>query len=204
MRALEKARSVSGGLPFLHEVQRNNARIVIEPIADYVDPPASTRWSGRPSCTMLITSARFTTAKPHASAGQSLTPHRRGHPRGDLYRQEPPPHGPATSSAGLLACTEEEMIPPAEFASRLADGNAQKNPNGFRQSLKSLGFYVFSGSPCRKCRQSGTMQGNGRRVGQVFNLSQERQAGSLSHKRAGRRLWHGSVMSARFLKCLGA
>ena len=39
MRALESARSVQGGLPFLHEVQRNNARIVIESIADYVDPP---------------------------------------------------------------------------------------------------------------------------------------------------------------------
>lgn len=39
MRALEKAHPVQGGLPFLHEVQRSNARIVIEPIADYVDPP---------------------------------------------------------------------------------------------------------------------------------------------------------------------
>lgn len=39
MRALEKARSVEGGLPFLHEIQRNNVRIVVEPIADYVDPP---------------------------------------------------------------------------------------------------------------------------------------------------------------------
>ena len=39
MRALEKARSVEGGLPFLHEIQRNNVKIVVEPIADYVDPP---------------------------------------------------------------------------------------------------------------------------------------------------------------------
>ena len=39
MRALEKARPVEGGLPFLHEVQRNNVRMVIDPIADYVDPP---------------------------------------------------------------------------------------------------------------------------------------------------------------------
>ena len=39
MRALEDARSVQGGLPLLHEVQRNNVRIVVEPIADYVDPP---------------------------------------------------------------------------------------------------------------------------------------------------------------------
>jgi len=38
MRALEKAKPIEGGLPFLHEVQRNNVRIVIEPIADYVDP----------------------------------------------------------------------------------------------------------------------------------------------------------------------
>ncbi len=39
MRALEKARPLEGGIPYLHEVQRNNVRIVIEPIADYVDPP---------------------------------------------------------------------------------------------------------------------------------------------------------------------
>ncbi|HID78307.1 MAG TPA: hypothetical protein EYP56_20225 [Planctomycetaceae bacterium] len=39
MRALEKARPLEGGLPFLHEVQRNNVRIIVEPIADYVDPP---------------------------------------------------------------------------------------------------------------------------------------------------------------------
>ena len=39
MRALERARPVEGGLPFLHEVQRNNVRIVKEKIADYIDPP---------------------------------------------------------------------------------------------------------------------------------------------------------------------
>ncbi len=39
MRALEKARPVEGGLPFLHETQRNHVRMVIEPISDYVDPP---------------------------------------------------------------------------------------------------------------------------------------------------------------------
>lgn len=39
MRALEEARPVQGGLPWLHEVQRNNVRIVSEPIGDYVDPP---------------------------------------------------------------------------------------------------------------------------------------------------------------------
>ena len=39
MRALEDARPVEGGLPFLHEIQRNNVRIVVEPISDYVDPP---------------------------------------------------------------------------------------------------------------------------------------------------------------------
>jgi len=39
MRALEAARPVEGGLPLMHEVQRNNVRIVVEPIADYVDPP---------------------------------------------------------------------------------------------------------------------------------------------------------------------
>ena len=39
MRALERARSVEGGLPLLHEMQRKNVRIVVEPISDYVDPP---------------------------------------------------------------------------------------------------------------------------------------------------------------------
>ncbi|MBN2577459.1 MAG: hypothetical protein JXB10_00515 [Pirellulales bacterium] len=39
MRALEDARRVQGGYPLLHEVQRNNVRIVVEPISDYVDPP---------------------------------------------------------------------------------------------------------------------------------------------------------------------
>ena len=39
MRALEDARPLEGGLPFLHEGQRNNVRIVVEPIADYIDPP---------------------------------------------------------------------------------------------------------------------------------------------------------------------
>ena len=39
MRALEDARPLEGGLPFFHEGQRNNVRIVVEPIADYVDPP---------------------------------------------------------------------------------------------------------------------------------------------------------------------
>jgi hypothetical protein len=39
MRALEKARPVEGGVPLLHEVQRNNVRIVPELIADYCDPP---------------------------------------------------------------------------------------------------------------------------------------------------------------------
>lgn len=39
MRALEKSHPVEGGLPFLHEVQRSNVRIVKEKIADYIDPP---------------------------------------------------------------------------------------------------------------------------------------------------------------------
>ncbi len=39
MRALEKARPIQGGLPMLHEIQRNNVRIVKEKIADYIDPP---------------------------------------------------------------------------------------------------------------------------------------------------------------------
>lgn len=39
MRALETARPVQGGLPGLHEVQRNNVKIAVEPLADYIDPP---------------------------------------------------------------------------------------------------------------------------------------------------------------------
>ncbi|MEZ6105964.1 MAG: hypothetical protein R3B96_07560, partial [Pirellulaceae bacterium] len=39
MAALERARPVQGGIPLLHEKQRNNVRIIKEKIADYVDPP---------------------------------------------------------------------------------------------------------------------------------------------------------------------
>ncbi len=39
MRALESARPVQGGIPWLYEVCRNHVRIVSEPISDYVDPP---------------------------------------------------------------------------------------------------------------------------------------------------------------------
>src|SRR4030095_1396477 len=39
IRAWEKANPQQGGYPFLHEIQRNNTRIVKEKIADYVDPP---------------------------------------------------------------------------------------------------------------------------------------------------------------------
>ena len=67
MRALEKARPVQGGIPFLHEVQRNKVRIIVEPIADYVDPP------------------RFYPAgRPGAAPPRPLQVHRllqRGHPR---------------------------------------------------------------------------------------------------------------------------
>ena len=38
-RALERADSVQGGFPFLHEVQRNNVTMVKDKIADYIDPP---------------------------------------------------------------------------------------------------------------------------------------------------------------------
>jgi hypothetical protein len=36
MRALPR---VSGGIPFLYEQSRNNVRIIVEPMCDYVDPP---------------------------------------------------------------------------------------------------------------------------------------------------------------------
>jgi hypothetical protein len=39
IRSWEKANPIQGGLPFLHERQRNNVRIIKEKIADYVDPP---------------------------------------------------------------------------------------------------------------------------------------------------------------------
>ncbi len=39
MLALERARPVRGGVPLLHEKQRNNVRIVKEKIADYIDDP---------------------------------------------------------------------------------------------------------------------------------------------------------------------
>jgi hypothetical protein len=39
MRVLEKAHPVEGGTPFLWTQQRDNVRIVVEPVADYVDPP---------------------------------------------------------------------------------------------------------------------------------------------------------------------
>ncbi len=39
MQALEKASPTRGGIPLLHEKQRNNVKIVKEKIADYVDPP---------------------------------------------------------------------------------------------------------------------------------------------------------------------
>jgi len=39
MRALESARPIEGGLPFLHSKQRDNVQIVIEPLSDHIDPP---------------------------------------------------------------------------------------------------------------------------------------------------------------------
>ncbi len=39
MRALERARPIEGGIPFLHTQERNNVRIVKNKIADYIDPP---------------------------------------------------------------------------------------------------------------------------------------------------------------------
>jgi len=38
VRAWQKANSAQGGLPFLHETERKNVRIVKEKISDYVDP----------------------------------------------------------------------------------------------------------------------------------------------------------------------
>lgn len=38
IRALEKVDSVQAGMPLFYEKQRNNVKMLIEPIADYVDP----------------------------------------------------------------------------------------------------------------------------------------------------------------------
>ncbi len=38
MRALERAHPIQGGYPFLSERQLNNVRMVVDPIADYIDP----------------------------------------------------------------------------------------------------------------------------------------------------------------------
>ncbi len=65
MRALEKARPVQGGLPMLYEVQRNNVRIVVEPIpgTDKIDPVRFYPLVGPASSTTAITNARFITRK---------------------------------------------------------------------------------------------------------------------------------------------
>ena len=39
MRAFERASPVEGGLPFFHEIQRNNVRITKELLSDFVDEP---------------------------------------------------------------------------------------------------------------------------------------------------------------------
>jgi hypothetical protein len=39
IRTMERSHPVEGGIPFMHEVQRNNVRITKDLIADYVDPP---------------------------------------------------------------------------------------------------------------------------------------------------------------------
>ncbi len=39
MRALERARPVQGGIPFLWEMHRNDVQIVKCVVADYIDPP---------------------------------------------------------------------------------------------------------------------------------------------------------------------
>jgi len=39
IRTLERTHPVEGGIPFFHETQRNNVKIVKTLIADYVDPP---------------------------------------------------------------------------------------------------------------------------------------------------------------------
>ena len=73
MVAFEKAHPVAGGLPFLHEVQRNNVRMCKEKIADYVDPPRFVPMIGPAQlhhahykCTIYYT-------ERHGSAGRSPT-----------------------------------------------------------------------------------------------------------------------------------
>ncbi len=73
IHALERARPVQGGIPFLYEKQRNNVRIIKEKIADYTDPCRFYPLIGQHSCTMHTTSARFTAASERSSAIQFHT-----------------------------------------------------------------------------------------------------------------------------------
>ena len=57
--------NIEGGLPFLHEVQRNNVRIIKEPMCEYVDPPRFYP---------LIGPAQLHTVKLHDTAGRFRTP----------------------------------------------------------------------------------------------------------------------------------
>jgi hypothetical protein len=50
-------------LPLLHEIQRNNVRIVKEKIADYVDPPRVYPLIGPAQLHHATTNARFTTPR---------------------------------------------------------------------------------------------------------------------------------------------
>ena len=71
--ALERARSVQGGFPFLNETQRNNVTIVREKIADYVDPPRVIPLIGPAQLHHAITSARSTSPRERSSDGQFHT-----------------------------------------------------------------------------------------------------------------------------------
>ncbi len=94
MRALERAHPVEGGLPLLHEMQRNNVRIVKEKIADYIDPPRFYPLIGPAQlhhahykCTVYYTevTASWLAGAVHHS--------RRRRSRSDLRRPQPLPHG---------------------------------------------------------------------------------------------------------------
>ena len=94
MRALEKANPVQGGLPFLYEIQRNNVRIVVEPIADYVDPPrVYPAGRARPTPSRPLQVHRVLHRGHAGWLADPVHQHGRGRPRGDLHRPRPSPHG---------------------------------------------------------------------------------------------------------------
>ena len=117
MRALEKANPIQGGLPFLHEIQRNNVRIVVEPIADYIDPPRVYPLVGPAQLHHCPLQVHRVLHRGHAGwLADPVHQHRRGRPRGPLHRPRPSPHGrergsrPGQQLLRLAECSRRRPI----------------------------------------------------------------------------------------------